>query len=124
MQATLLYVGAAVIFLWGLGHLIPTRGIVTGFGALSADNRRIITMEWLAEGLMLCFLGVLVGVTAWVLGADQPATSLVARMSAAMLLVMALLSSLTGARTSVLPMKLCPVVKSAVAVVFVAGTLA
>jgi len=51
MQAALLYAGAGVIFLWGVGHLMPTRGVVLGFGDLSPDNTRIITMEWMAEGL-------------------------------------------------------------------------
>jgi hypothetical protein len=41
----LLYVGSGVIFLWGVGHIIPTRSIVKDFGEISADNRRIITME-------------------------------------------------------------------------------
>lgn len=29
MQAALLYIGAAVIFSWGVAHLIPTRNVVT-----------------------------------------------------------------------------------------------
>ena len=56
----LLYVGSIVITLWGIAHIIPTRSVVNGFGAISADNKRIITMEWAAEGLALCFIGVLV----------------------------------------------------------------
>ena len=41
----LLYVGSVIIFLWGLGHLIPTKSIVSGFGKISGDNKKIITME-------------------------------------------------------------------------------
>ena len=63
-QALLLYIGSAVIFLWGLGHLMPTRNVVADFGDISADNKKIITMEWVIEGLTLCFLGVLVAVGA------------------------------------------------------------
>lgn len=123
MNGTLLYTGAAAIFLWGVGHLVPTRSIVSGFGTLSPDNRRIITMEWLAEGLALCFLGVLVAISSFIIGPDQPATHLVARACAAMLFVLAVLSWFTGARTAVLPMKLCPFVKTAVGILYVAATL-
>lgn len=122
MQTLLLITGAVAIVLWGIGHLIPTRGVVSGFGSLSADNERIITMEWIAEGLTLCFLGVLVLLAVVMLGSDGPATFLVARASAGMLLVLATVSAFTGARTSVLPMKLCPIVKSTVAALFVIAT--
>lgn len=123
MQVILLYLGAAVIFVWGLGHLIPTRNIVAGFGALSLDNKRIITMEWLAEGLTLCFLGLLVATMVFLVGPDQAATHVVARACSVMLFVLAGVSAFTGARTTVLPMKLCPFIKSGVALLFLTGTL-
>ncbi len=123
MQAAMLYGGSAVIVLWGIGHLVPTREVDSGFGPISQENARIITMEWLIEGLTLCFLGILVALTASLLGPDLRATHLVARACALMLLVLAAVSSFTGARTSILPMKLCPYVKSAVAVVFLSATI-
>lgn len=123
LQAALVYVGSAVIFLWGVGHLMPTRGIVEGFGDVGHDNRMIIAMEWIIEGVTLCFLGVLVAVTASILGPGNAATFLVTRLAASMLLVLAAISAFTGARTSVLPMKLCPIVKSVVALVFLLSTL-
>jgi hypothetical protein len=122
-QALLLYIGSAVIFLWGLGHLMPTRNVVADFGDISADNKKIITMEWVIEGLTLCFLGVLVAVTASVLGSGDTATLLVVRLAAAMLVVLAVVSAFTGARTSVVPMKLCPFVKTAVALAFFISTV-
>ena len=39
----LLYLGAAILFVWGVAHIIPTRNVVAGFGALSDDNRINIT---------------------------------------------------------------------------------
>lgn len=122
MQEILLYGGSAVIALWGVGHLIPTRGVVSGFGPITEDNARIITMEWLIEGLTLCFLGLLVALTAVWIGVEDEATHLVTRACAVMLLVLAAVSAFTGARTSVLPMKLCPFVKSAVAVAYLVAT--
>lgn len=122
MQVLLFYVGASIILLWGIGHLIPTRNVVSGFGELSADNRRIITMEWVAEGLTLCFLGILVIVSVFYFGADHAATHLVALACAVMLFVLAGVSSFTGARTAVLPMKLCPFIKSGVGIMYVVAS--
>ena len=56
----LLYLGSIVITLWGVSHIIPTKSVVAGFGTLSSDNYRIITMEWVAEGLTIIFIGLLV----------------------------------------------------------------
>jgi hypothetical protein len=119
----LLYVGAAVITLWGIAHIIPIKAVVNGFGQISQDNKRIITMEWLAEGLTMCFIGLLVlFVTLW--GGSQNAVSIIVyRTSAAMLVVMAILTASTGARTLIVPIKICPAVKIAVAVLFVLGTV-
>ena len=123
MSLALVYAGSCVIFLWGVGHLVPTKNIVSGFGNLSEDNRRIIAMEWVAEGMTLCFIGLLTAVTAATAGPGSLAITVVGRSCALMLLAMAALSAFTGARTSILPMRLCPVVKSSVAVLFLVGTL-
>ena len=118
----LLYIGSIAIILWGIAHIIPTKSVVKGFGTISADNRRIITMEWAAEGLTLCFIGVLVLlVTIW--GGSQNLISIIVfRVSAAMLVIMAGWTLLTGARTSIIPIKICPLVKTAVVVLFFLGS--
>jgi hypothetical protein len=123
MNEVLLYAGSAVIFLWGIGHLAPTKPIVADFGTITADNKRIITMEWIAEGLTLCFIGVLVFVVTLAGGPLNTVSKSVYWMSASMLVVLAIVSSFTGARTSILPMKLCPFVKTAVAIAFILGSI-
>jgi len=40
-----LYIGSAIIVLWGISHIIPTRSVVAGFGTLSTDDMRILMME-------------------------------------------------------------------------------
>jgi hypothetical protein len=115
----LLYVGSVVIILWGISHIIPTKSVVAGFGSLSIDNSRIITMEWVAEGLTLIFIGLLVLATTLIIGPGSPTASLVFYSAAGMLIVMAVWSAFTGARTSILPMKACPFVKSIVAILFI-----
>jgi hypothetical protein len=118
----LIFVGAAIITIWGIAHIIPTKSIVSGFGEISKDNKRIITMEWIAEGLTLCFIGLLaIFITAT--GGSRNTVSLnVYRASALMLLVMAILTVFTGARTSIVPIRICPVVKTIVAILFFLGT--
>ncbi|MCK5417635.1 MAG: hypothetical protein KAI93_03995, partial [Desulfobacterales bacterium] len=56
----LLYLGSGLTVIWGIAHLFPTKSVVQGFGEISIDNKRIITMEWIIEGLALIFIGVLV----------------------------------------------------------------
>lgn len=121
MREILVYAGSAVIFAWGVGHIIPTRSIVAGFGKITVDNRRIITMEWVAEGLTLCFIGVLGVLVTLGDGLSFSVGRVVVRAAAAMLFVMAGLSAATGARTLIGPMKACPIVKSVVAALFVAA---
>lgn len=123
MSNALLYIASAIIILWGIGHIIPTKSIVAGFGAVSRDNRLIITMEWIAEGLTLCFIGVLV-LTVTIFGETQSLVSgIVYRVSAAMLLIMAVLTLVTGAKTSIVPIKICPFVKTVVAILFIVGSM-
>lgn len=119
MPEILAYVAGAVALAWGLAHLMPTARVVAGFGALSRDNRLILTMEWVAEGLALVFLGVLaVAVTA---GSGAEDSRLVYGLAAGMLLVMAAWTAATGARGSVVFFKLCPAVKSAAAALLIAA---
>ena len=115
----LLYIGSVVIILWGVAHIIPTKSVVAGFGSLSIDNSRIITMEWVAEGLTLIFIGLLVLATTLIIGPSLPTAKLVYYAAAGMLFVMAIWSGFTGARTSILPMKACPFVKSVVGILFI-----
>lgn len=118
----LIYIGSAVLFLWGVAHLAPTKSIVSGFGEISRDNGLIITMEWIAEGLTFIFIAILTAAVTFLQGTLNPASLYVCRISAGMLIVMAGLSFLTGARTKILPMRLCPYIKSLVAVAYILGS--
>ena len=116
---TLLIIGSIVIFVWGVSHIVPTPGVVEGFEPITEENRLIITMEWVAEGLTLCFIGALVLYVTFQAGAANPVSVMVYRAAAVMLLIMAVWTGLTGARTSIIPIKICPIVKTAVALLFV-----
>ena len=123
LNQILLYVGSGVIFLWGLGHIIPTRSVVKDFGEISVDNKRIVTMTWIAEGLTLCFIGILVALVTIFGGLENEVSHIVIRASAIMLVVTGFVSSATGARTPILPMKLCPRIKAGVALLYVLGSV-
>ena len=118
----IIYIGSITITLWGIAHIIPTKSIVDGFGSISIDNKRIIKMEWIAEGLTMIFIGLLVLLIQFFQGSQNPVSIDVYRISAVMLLIMAGLSLLTGARTSIVPMKLCPIVKTTVSILFFIGS--
>ena len=118
----LLFLGAAIPLLWGIAHLFPTRSVVSSFGDISLDNRRIITMEWIIEGVALIFIGLLVSVVTLVDYGHFVSTT-VYWLSAAALLVLAVVSLFTGFRISFLPFKLCPYLFTTAAILIVAGTL-
>jgi hypothetical protein len=40
-----------VLICWGVAHIVPTRVVAAGFEPISPDNRRILIMEWIAEGI-------------------------------------------------------------------------
>jgi hypothetical protein len=101
--------------------LIPTKTIVKGFGEISGDNKKVLTMEIIAEGLTLIFLGVLPILTTALLGPQEKTAKLVYFSVAGMLVVMAILTAVTGARTPVIWYKICPAVKTVSAALFILG---
>ncbi len=123
LNEVLLYTGSSLIVIWGVAHLIPTKAIVKGFGSISEDNKRIIAMESIAEGITLIFLGVLVLLVTILGGYQNTVSTVVLWACAIILVVMAMLTALTGARTPILPYKICPFVKTAAAILFILGVL-
>ena len=107
MNDLLLYLGGALTIVWGTAHLLPTSKVVQGFGPITPDNRLVLTMEWVAEAILLIFTGVLIVVMTARFGASGTATQTAAAVSAAMLLVLAGVSSLTGGRVDFIMYRLC-----------------
>ncbi|MGD9179975.1 MAG: hypothetical protein PVF26_13645 [Desulfobacterales bacterium] len=122
MNLMLLYLGSGLTVIWGVAHLFPTKSVVQGFGEISIDNKRIITMEWIIEGLALIFIGVLVA-AATVIDPSNTVATAVYFISALMLLVMAVVSLFTGFKISFLPFKLCPFIFTTSAVLILIGGL-
>lgn len=122
MSQVLLYLGAILPLVWGIAHLFPTRSVVRGFGKISVDNRRIITMEWINEGVTLIFIGALV-VAVTLTGRHDTVATVVYLMSAAVLLVLAIVSVFTGFKVEFFPFKLCPFLFTTSAILIVTGSL-
>jgi len=118
----LLYIGSGLTVIWGIAHLFPTKSVVTGFGEVTIDNKRIIMMEWINEGLALIFIGVLVATVIFIDPSDVVSTA-VYSVSVMMLMAMAVLSLFTGFKIRFLPFKLCPFIFTASAVLISIGGL-
>jgi hypothetical protein len=123
LSEILLYLGSAAIAIWGSMHIVMTRTVVKGFGPLSRDDHLVITMEWILEGVTLCFIAALVTAVTLSGGADTEVARLVYRASALVLLVMAGVSLFTGARAAPLPYKLCPPIFSSVAALYLVASV-
>ena len=120
MNVVVLYAAAALTGLWGAAHLFATRGVVADFGGLTADNRRIITMEWIVEGVALISLGTLVAVVT-ATGPDTAVSSAVFAVAIGTLIALALVSLFTGFKVEFLPFRLCPLIFGLSAVLIAAG---
>ena len=121
MSEILVYVAAGLLFAWGVSHIIPTKQVVYGFGAIGYDNRQVITMEWIAESLAFWFVAILVTITA-ISSPEAGAAALTYRVSAGFLVGIGILTSLTGARTKVVWFKACPVVMGVCATLLVVAS--
>jgi len=120
MKKALFYISGVFSLLWGIAHLFPTVSIVKAFGEISNDNKLIITMEWIVEGLTLIFLGLLTIVVTKIEAASKLARA-VYLLITGMLFSMAILSIFTGFRVEFLPFKLCPVIFSISAILIIFG---
>jgi hypothetical protein len=115
-----LFTASGITALWGIAHLFATRGVVRGFGEISLDNKRIITMEWIVEGVALLTIAAFVAAAT----AIDPASAVAAGVylvAAASLLVLAAVSLFTGFKIAFLPFRLCPFIFSLSAVLILAG---
>ena len=117
----LIYVGAFFLVAWGIAHLFPTQSVVKGFGDISIDNQRIITMEWIIEGVSLIFIGAIVALVTFVDSAS-PASKSIYWAVFVMLNALSVISLLTGFKISFIPFKLCPVIFTTSSILILAGS--
>ena len=112
MSEAFAFVAAGIVFVWGVSHIIPTRQVIAGFGEITQDNRYIITMEWVAEGLAFVFVAILIVAVTWSTNVAEKAEDLVYWVVSGFLITIGVWTAMTGARTGVIWFKACPVVMS------------
>jgi len=122
MSEALAFGAAGIVFMWGVSHIIPTRQVVAGFGSIDQDNRYIITMEWVAEGLSFMFVAVLIVAVTWSTNTPEAAEDLVYRVTSGFLITIGVWTAMTGARTKVIWFKMCPVVMSVTSGLLIAAS--
>jgi hypothetical protein len=115
MSAVLAYLSAVLITAWGTAHAIPTRQVLAGFNPITPDNRRIIQQEWLAEAFTMWGLAAVIIAATAAGGTTADIRAWVYRAVSAVLIALAVLTALTGARTPVIWFKICPVLLSVTA---------
>ena len=89
-------------------------------GHRSADNRRIITMEWIVEGIALVSVAVFVAV-ATIIDRNTAVSYGVYAVAIGTLVVLAVVSVFTGFRIAFLPFRLCPFIFGLSAVLVAIG---
>ncbi len=120
MNEIVLYIAAALTAVWGISHLFATKGVIAGFGELTADNRRIITMEWVVEGVALIATGAFVA-AATAAGHQSPGSRSIYGVAIGTLVILAGVSLLTGFRIAFWPFKLCPFIFGTSAILIALG---
>ena len=122
MNEILLYLGACLTIIWGIAHLFPTKNVVKSFGDISTDDKRIITMEWIIEGVTLIFLGLLTSAMTYV---DPAAyvSKVVFLAIVLFLVVLSIISLFTGFKVNFLPYKLCPLIFTVSAILIISGNI-
>ncbi|HYN32407.1 MAG TPA: hypothetical protein VES40_07265 [Ilumatobacteraceae bacterium] len=121
MRTALALIAAAVTIGWGVAHLFPTRSVVKSFGDIGAENGRVITMEWILEGVTLIFAGALTAAIT-LIGDHTSTTATVAYIATAgLLIVMAVVSLLTAGRNTFIVYRLCAPIFTTSAILLLAA---
>jgi hypothetical protein len=118
----LVFIGAILTILWGITHLFPTKNVVKEFGEISQDNKHIITMEWIIEGMSLIFIGILVLLISLLGGVNNEVKIYVNIISSVMLFSLAVVSLFTGFKVKFIVFKLCPVIFTSSGVLILLGS--
>lgn len=78
-------------------------------------------MEWIIEGVTLIYIGSLIAIIT-IIDFQNLISTVVLTSSGVMLLLLALISTLTGFRVNFLPYKLCPFIFTVSAALILIGT--
>jgi hypothetical protein len=116
----LLFIAAFFLLAWGIAHLFPTNSVVKGFEGISIDNQRIITMEWIIEGVAIIFLAVIIASVTYI-DYTSVLSKTIYLIAVLMLIALSVISFFTGFKINFLPFKLCPVIFITSSVLILSG---
>jgi len=122
MATVLAYLAAGLVGLWGVAHAMPTRQVLAGFDPITPHNRLVVLQEWLAEALTMWGIAAIVVVTTSMGGPDTEVSIWIYRTAACLLVLLAALTGLTGARTPVVWFKICPILLTGSAALLVVSS--
>jgi len=108
--------------MWGIAHAVPTAQVLRGFEPITSDNRRVVLQEWLAEALTMWGVAALI-IAVTVVADGTNAAHAIYAVAAALLVALAMLTALTGARTPVVWFRICPALLTLSALLLVAAIL-
>lgn len=120
IKKVFVYAGALIVFAWGVSHLFPAESVVEGFGDISPDNRNIIMMEWIVEGVSLVFIGLLAAAVT-IIDGGSTASRVVYWVCFAELNVLSIVSLFTGFKVDFPPFKLCPAIFTSASILIALG---
>ena len=114
----LIYAASILIIIWGLVQLYPAKARSKVIGELSGDNNKIVSMEWIAEGVTFILIGILVVTVTYIAGTEKVGSKILYLSSSVMLFILTLwsLSKISSKWTKT--MKACLVIKSTVAAIY------
>jgi hypothetical protein len=121
VNQVLLYIGSVLLMFWGVAHLVPTKSVVKGFGDISHDNKRVITMEWIIEGVSLIFIAIIVSSVTYIDYTSEISKNIY-RICFVMLNVLSAISLLTGFKVDFPPFKLCPAIFTTASILILLGS--
>jgi hypothetical protein len=119
----LMLIGCIVLAGWGIAHIVPTKMVADGFGDVGKDNRTTIIMTWASEGFFMFFLGALVGLVTIFGETASTAGRITIWTSVGFLAFLTFWHAITGARTKVVPMRLCPFIIGTSTILIFIGSL-
>ena len=109
MNSILLYLAAGLCAFWGTAHIAATKPALSGFGDLTKDNRRILVMEWIVEGVALIFIGLLIAVLTY-LDPGHSISKAIFWLIFCTLNTLSIISLFTGFKVNFFMYKLCPLI--------------
>jgi len=136
IQTILLSLGAILILSCGTVRILLTKSIINGFNSMSNENKKVTFMEWIVEGIVLYFIGIVILVITLSGKSEDFVSNILFGASFALLLIMTIISLMTVINLKIeelnlqpnikkiisIHFKSCPIIKLSSGILFLLGT--